>query len=131
MGRAPTWSRGTLPPQQPWQPQWSPDMLAEMYYSWNNMAGGPAAAVAAAAAAAEPEAASAGPAGAPGDWRMVVQAAAAAASRWEIQKLNGVPSQASGEVSFSLLLILCLIAFVVLMLHEYLSDFFILVNDVT
>lgn len=74
-------------------------MLSELYYSWNNMTSLSAAAAAAADANSGAEAAAAAQ---NGDWRAVVQAAAAAASQWEVQKLNahGLQSRSNGKYLF-------------------------------
>lgn len=89
LNRLGTWPPGStqlLPQQQ----QWTPEMLSDLYYSWNNMTALSAAAAAAADAGNSAEAAAATK---DGNWRSVVQAAAAAASQWEIQKLNSVQSR--------------------------------------
>jgi hypothetical protein len=95
LGRSSTWAPGAVPSQQLWQQQWSPEMLAELYYNWSALAGAPANS---AAVAADTEAGgSAGRAATAGDWCSVVQAAAAAASQWEIQKLSVAQQHAAGE----------------------------------
>ena len=81
-------------------------MLAGLYYGWNMAAqhpsGQPADLVAQQSAAANlSRRGTPGPAGGPtqGDWRSVVQAAAAAASQLEISKLSGSKSAGSAEVA--------------------------------
>ncbi|CAL8463507.1 g3041 [Coccomyxa elongata] len=76
---------GIWPPMAQPQVPAAQQMLSELYYSWNNMTSLSAAAAAAADANSGAEAAAAAQ---NGDWRAVVQAAAAAASQWEVQKLN-------------------------------------------
>ena len=104
MGRASTWAAGGMPGSA-----WSPDMLAGLYYGWNmapqHPVGHPAALagqqVPVASAFQQGAAASAfqqGPPGATGDWRSVVQAAAAAASQLEISKLSGSKSLRSASL---------------------------------
>ncbi len=74
------------------QQQWSPEMLSELYYNWNNMT---SLSAAAAGASGGVEAAAATK---DSNWRAVVQAAAAAASQWEVQKLSGLQHRDSGEL---------------------------------
>lgn len=94
VNRLATWPPGMGLQQVALQQQWSPEMLSELYYNWNNMTSLSAAAAAAADAGASAEAAASAK---DSNWRAVVQAAAAAASQWEVQKLNSHHSRDSGE----------------------------------
>ncbi len=107
MGRASTWAAGGMPGSA-----WSPDMLAGLYYGWNmapqhpvghpaalaGQQGPPASAFQQGAAASAFQQGPPGASGATGDWRSVVQAAAAAASQLEISKLSGSKSLRSASL---------------------------------
>ena len=97
MNRASSWAPGRMPGGL-----WNPDMLAGLYYGWN-VAGQLPGAQPADLAAQQGAAGTllqqgAQASGANGDWRSVVQAAAAAASQLEISKLSGSQSARSAEL---------------------------------
>lgn len=98
MGRASTWAPGGMP-----SGAWSPDMLAGLYYNWNMGPQQPvshptALPVQQDVAATAFQQGALGSSGATGDWRSVVQAAAAAASQLEISKLSGSKSLRSADL---------------------------------
>ena len=99
LDRASTWAPGTMPGAVA-SGMWSPDVLAGLYGGWG-MAQQPGAQPADLAGQQGVAAAAlrGGMPGAPeGDWRSVVQAAAAAASQLEISKLSGRESSRSAEL---------------------------------
>jgi len=105
MDRAFTWAPGSLPAGCNGG-SWSPNVLAGLYHGWNmavhHPGGQPADLGAQQSAVANlSQRGTPGPAGGPtqGDWRLVVQAAAAAASQLEIGKLPGSKSAPSAEVA--------------------------------
>ncbi len=104
MDRASTWAAGSMPTGLG-SGMWSPDVLASLYYGWKMApqhpgSGQPADPVAehAGAGVSVPASRRGTPVGvAPGDWRSIAQAAAAAASQLEISKLSGSKSARSAE----------------------------------
>ena len=105
MDRASTWAPGSLPSGLG-TGMWSPDVLAGLYYGWNMAAQHPGSGQPADLATAHAGAGVTAPVlrrgtpmgAAQGDWRTVVQAAAAAASQLEISKLSGSKSARSAEL---------------------------------
>lgn len=106
MDRASTWAPGSMSPGLN-SSMWSPDVLAGLYYGWNMAqqqqpgSGQPTDPLTqqGAAANASRRGTPPGPGTGQGDWRSVVQAAAAAASQLEISKLSGSKSARSLDLS--------------------------------
>ena len=99
LDRASTWAPGTMPGAMTGG-IWSPDVLAGLYGGWNValQPGAQPAELAAQQGTAAAVSQRGMPRAAEGDWRSVVQAAAAAASQLEISKLSGRESTRSMEL---------------------------------